>query len=128
MYRLAVWCGVGCFVALAGTLLLFKSVMPEGVIRLSWVVLVTGLAAWCAWREPKLGWQAGATIILVQWLGDIPLELVLAQFSSRALVTLFVTGLGMAIVSPVPMLAAELAARVRRRHDSRAHASNGVAS
>ena len=133
MYRLAVWCGLVCFAALAGTELLFKSVVPEGVAQVSVLALITVLAAWCGYREPRLGWQAGATIIVVLWSSYVVVWLVTGELfhpssSTGGLVAVFLSGFFMALVSPLPMLVAELASRVRRRHDRRAHSSGGVAS
>jgi|SRR6185436_12789028 len=132
MYRLALLCGVACLAALLGTELLFKSVIPKGIAQVCWLVLVTGLAAWCAYREPKLGWQAGAAIIVVQWFGAVALWLVTGEIfhpssSTGGLVAVFLSGFFMALVSPLPMVAAELASRVRRRHDRRAQPPSGVA-
>ena len=132
MYRLAVLCGIGCFAFLLGCSLLLRSVLPEWVGQVAWLVLITALSAVCAYREPKLGWGAGAVVVGVQ----PPCLLLVVLLSGEAshpssstggLAGVFIASVLMGFVSPLPMLSAGLAARVRRRHDAQIHSPTGAA-
>jgi hypothetical protein len=93
--------------------------LPEWIPQLSWLLLVTAAAAWCANREPALGWKSGAIVIAVQ-----PLAIFVIMLFSGALlhpssstggpVALFILTVFMAILSPVPIVAGVIAAYFRR--------------
>ena len=125
MYRAPVLCGAVCLVVITVGGWLASSLVPEWVAQLTWVVLLTASSALCAYRDPKLGWQAGAAVMAVQGLGLFILLLVTGELfhpstSTGGMVSLALGALFIALVSPVPILAAAVAALLRRRRDARA--------
>ena len=112
MYRLAALSGLACFALIALGGLLSRTV-PEWVGQLVWLGLVITLAARCGYRDPSLGWRAGAAMMLVHVIGFWVLmvvtgELIHPSSSTGGMVTLFIGTLFMAFVSPIPLLASQL--------------------
>jgi len=66
MYRSMILSGLVCFVVQAFGGTVFERNASELVGYSVWLGLATVLAAWCAYREPRIERQAGAWILLVQ--------------------------------------------------------------
>lgn len=124
MYRASVWCGVVCFIVTSVLGWLFSPPLSEWAVQLAWVALLTATSIVCAYRQPKLGWQAGAMLMAVQWLCFFVLTLVTGELfhpssSTGGMVGMAIGTVFMVIVSPIPILAGTVASRVRRWRDSR---------
>jgi hypothetical protein len=130
MYRLAALCGAACvaLLVLGGRLL---PALPEWVGQLVWLGLVVGLSAWCGYRDPRLGWQAGAVVIAIQPVCVLVLAVVTGELAHPSSSTggaagVFIVAVLMAILSPIPMLAGQLGSWARKRHDARAQTQIGA--
>lgn len=122
MYREAIGCGVACFAFLVVGGQVTAERVPEWVWQLAWLVLVGSSSAWCAYREPRTGWRAGAALMGVHLpcfliLMAVTGELARPTSSTGGMVALFIGSVFITLMSPLPMLTAGLAARARRRHD-----------
>ena len=97
--------------------------LPEWIPQLTWLVLVTGAAAWCGHRDPALGWKAGAIVIAVQPLAILVILLVTGELlhpssSTSGLVAVFILTVFAVVLSPIPILAGVVASRRRARKDA----------
>lgn len=130
MYRQAALSGLACFALIASGVFLSPTV-PEWLGQLAWLGLVITLAARCGYRDPSLGWRAGAAMMLVHFIGFWVLMVVTGELthpssSTGGMVALFIGTLFMAFVSPIPLLASQLGSSARKRHDARVQSATGA--
>lgn len=108
--------GTGCFVL---ALVLGGMGLPEGVAPIAWLVALPVAGFLGARSQPGAGAWFGSVLIAVHWpLLFLQLaitgELTEPSSSTGGMVTLFIVSVWIAVVSPLPIVAAWLGGRAAR--------------